>query len=139
MSKPRCPKCGSTKVRRGYKKTHTLLRLFGIRHLLCQNCHQTFAGFVKPGALQSQKKKESSPQRKPLKSAASSWVALAERAKRKGHLANAITLYQNALSKFQSADGRDEAQEEEARRIVREVEMLRAFLDTRDQDGKQKF
>ena len=131
--KPRCPKCGSTKVRRGYKRTNAFLRLFGIRQLLCQNCHTPFAGFVKSGARPSQRKSESLSERRPLKSAASSWLALAERAKRKGHLANAITLYQNALSKFQSADS-SEAQKQETRRIVREVEMLRAFLDTRDQD-----
>lgn len=138
MLKPRCPKCGSTKVRRGYKRTNALLRLFGIRHLLCQNCHQPFTGFVKASARQPERKRESVSKRRPLKSAASSWLALAERAKRKGHLANAITLYQNALSKFQSADS-SEAQEQETRRIVREVEMLRAFLDTQDQDDDQKL
>ncbi|MGB9180253.1 MAG: hypothetical protein WCB68_13555 [Pyrinomonadaceae bacterium] len=133
MWKPRCPKCGSAKVRRGYKKTHTLLRLFGIRHLLCQNCHKPFTGFVTPGSLQAQRKRESNFKRQPRKSAASSWLALAERARRKGHLANAITLYQNALDKFQGADG-NEAQEEETRRIVREVEMLRAYLNMQDED-----
>lgn len=136
MFKPRCPKCGSTEVKRGYKKTHTLLRLFGIRHLLCQNCHKPFKGFVTSGSLPSQRKRESNAKRQPLKSAASSWLALAERAKRKGHFANAITLYQNALNRFQSADG-NEAQEKETRRIVREVEMLRAFLDTQDKDRDQ--
>lgn len=133
MWKPRCPKCGSTEVRRGYRKTRKLLRLFGIRHLLCQNCHQPFTGFVAPGALPLRGTRQRVSTGQPRRSAASNWLALAERAKRKGHLANAVTLYQNALSRNESADGK-EMLEEETRRIVLEVELLRAYLAMQDKD-----
>jgi len=45
----RCPKCGSDRIRQGYKRTFWLLRLFGIYNLLCDHCNWLFTGFVLPG------------------------------------------------------------------------------------------
>src|SRR6266404_2431589 len=45
----RCPKCGSDRIRQGYKRTYWLLRLFGIYNLLCDHCNWLFTGFVLPG------------------------------------------------------------------------------------------
>lgn len=56
MIGPKCPKCGSSRVRRGYKRTPLLMRMFGIYHLLCDHCNLLFRGFVVPGTLHRRKK-----------------------------------------------------------------------------------
>jgi hypothetical protein len=45
----RCPKCGSTRVKRGYTDTPLLLRAIGVYNLLCDNCNLPFRGFALPG------------------------------------------------------------------------------------------
>lgn len=47
----RCPKCRSSRVRRGYEKPALLLRLIGIRGLLCDNCNLSYRGFAVPGTV----------------------------------------------------------------------------------------
>lgn len=51
MMKPRCPKCGSSRVRHGYQPTPLLLRMFGIYNLLCDHCNLLFRGFAIPGTV----------------------------------------------------------------------------------------
>ena len=51
MIKRRCPKCRSTRVRRGYRDTPLLLRAIGIYSLLCDNCNLLFTGFAVPGTV----------------------------------------------------------------------------------------
>ena len=51
MMKPRCPKCKSSRVRRGYKPTPLVLRMFGIYNLLCDHCNLLFTGFAIPGTV----------------------------------------------------------------------------------------
>ncbi len=51
MISQRCPKCRSSRIRRGYKPTPLLLRLVGIHHLLCNHCNLLFTGFAVPGTL----------------------------------------------------------------------------------------
>lgn len=51
MFQRRCPKCHSTRVRRGYKDTPLLLRLVGVYSLLCDNCNLLFKGFAVPGTV----------------------------------------------------------------------------------------
>lgn len=48
---PRCPKCNSTRIRRGYKPTPLLMRIFGIYNLLCDHCNLLFRGFAIPGTV----------------------------------------------------------------------------------------
>jgi hypothetical protein len=59
MMRPRCPKCNSTRIRRGYKPTPLLMRIFGIYNLLCDHCNLLFRGFAIPGTVpkHSSKKK----------------------------------------------------------------------------------
>lgn len=45
-----CPKCGSGRVRRGYKQASIFLRLIRINYLLCNNCNLQFKGFSLFGA-----------------------------------------------------------------------------------------
>ena len=40
-----CPSCGSTKIRNDYKPAPTVLRIVGIRALLCDNCNCQFRAF----------------------------------------------------------------------------------------------
>ena len=47
----RCPKCRSSRVRRGYKDTPLLLRAIGIYSLLCENCNLLFTGLAVPGTV----------------------------------------------------------------------------------------
>ena len=47
----RCPKCKSSRIRRGYKPTPLLLRMFGIYNLLCDDCNLLFKGFAVPGTV----------------------------------------------------------------------------------------
>jgi hypothetical protein len=58
MNFQKCPKCGSTRIRRGYKRTPLLMRLVGIYHLLCDHCNLLFTGFVLPGMLNKHHKKK---------------------------------------------------------------------------------
>ena len=47
----RCPKCRSSRIRRGYKPTAWLLRMFGYYSLLCDDCNLLFRGFAVPGTV----------------------------------------------------------------------------------------
>lgn len=51
MISQRCPKCRSSRIRRGYKPTPLLLRMVGIHYLLCNHCNLLFTGFAVPGTL----------------------------------------------------------------------------------------
>ena len=51
MIAQRCPKCRSTRVKRGYKDTPLILRLIGVYGLLCDNCNLLFTGFAVPGTV----------------------------------------------------------------------------------------
>ena len=51
MIAQRCPKCGSSRLRRGYTDTPLLLRLIGVYSLLCDNCNLLFKGFAVPGTV----------------------------------------------------------------------------------------
>ncbi|HYE14994.1 MAG TPA: hypothetical protein VD968_11180 [Pyrinomonadaceae bacterium] len=51
MIAQRCPKCESSRVRRGYTDTALLLRLVGVYRLLCDNCNLQFVGLAVPGTV----------------------------------------------------------------------------------------
>ncbi|MDT5295005.1 MAG: hypothetical protein QOJ76_1885 [Acidobacteriota bacterium] len=51
MIAQRCPKCHSSRVRRGYSDTPLLLRVIGVYSLLCDNCNLLFKGFAVPGTV----------------------------------------------------------------------------------------
>jgi len=57
MTFGKCPKCGSSRIRRGYKHTPLPMRIVGIYHLLCDHCNLLFTGFVLPGTLNHHRKK----------------------------------------------------------------------------------
>lgn len=46
-----CPKCGSSRIRRGYAPDTLLVRIVGFRELLCDGCNLRFRAFVIPGTL----------------------------------------------------------------------------------------
>lgn len=51
MISQKCPKCRSSRIRKGYKPTPLILRLVGIHHLLCNHCNLLFTGFAVPGTV----------------------------------------------------------------------------------------
>jgi len=61
MISQRCPKCRSSRIRKGYKPTPLLFRLVGIHHLLCNHCNLLFTGFAVPGTLARPNKKGRTP------------------------------------------------------------------------------
>jgi AraC-like DNA-binding protein len=65
------------------------------------------------------------------------WVEMAERAAFRGRYSRAIARYRDALFYLSRAEMGDEARHEAAARIQREIEMLRARLDTDDADDAE--
>ena len=59
MISQKCPKCRSSRIRKGYKPTPLLLRLVGIHYLLCNHCNLLFTGFAVPGTVGRPNKKPS--------------------------------------------------------------------------------
>ena len=58
MISQRCPKCKSSRIRRGYRPTPRLLRMFGIYNLLCDHCNLLFTGFAVPGTVPKHSRKK---------------------------------------------------------------------------------
>jgi hypothetical protein len=48
---PRCPRCRSSRIQRGYDEPPLFLRLLGYYDLFCNSCNLEFKGFAVPGAL----------------------------------------------------------------------------------------
>jgi hypothetical protein len=65
------------------------------------------------------------------------WVEMAERAAFRGRYGRAIARYRDALFYLSRADMGDEAREEAAARIQREIELLRARMATADFDDEE--
>lgn len=51
MISQKCPKCHSSRIRKGYKPTPWIFRLVGIHYLLCNHCNLLFTGFAVPGSV----------------------------------------------------------------------------------------
>ena len=56
-----CPKCGSSRIRRGYSPDALALRLVGFRELLCDACNLRFRGFIWPGTLPRSSRRKKQP------------------------------------------------------------------------------
>ncbi len=54
----RCPKCGSSRVRRGYETPALPLRMVGVQSLLCDSCNLCFRGFAIPGTVPTHSKRK---------------------------------------------------------------------------------
>lgn len=69
MISQRCPKCKSSRIRRGYSHTPLFFRIFGLYNLLCDSCNLLFRGFAvpgtvpKPGSSRSKRRSSSETQR----------------------------------------------------------------------------
>ncbi|MGI8789221.1 MAG: hypothetical protein ACR2HG_15890 [Pyrinomonadaceae bacterium] len=51
MATQNCPRCSSNRVRRGYRPTPILSKIFFRYNLLCDNCNWEFKGFAIPGTV----------------------------------------------------------------------------------------
>jgi hypothetical protein len=63
MISQRCPKCRSSRIRRGYRPTSFISKIFFRYHLLCNRCNWEFTGFAVPGTVEvkPERKKRSTP------------------------------------------------------------------------------
>jgi hypothetical protein len=52
-----CPKCHSSRVRRGYRETSLLSKIIFRYHLLCDACNWEFKGFAVPGTVGSRSRR----------------------------------------------------------------------------------
>lgn len=57
MATQKCPKCGSSRIRPGYRRTSILSKLVFRYNLLCNNCNLEFKGFAIPGTVGNKQKK----------------------------------------------------------------------------------
>ena len=51
MISQKCPRCYSSRIRRGYRSTSLLSKLVFRYNLLCDNCNWEFKGFAVPGTV----------------------------------------------------------------------------------------
>lgn len=51
MISQRCPKCSSSRIRRGYRPTPLWAKLLFRYNLLCDACNWEFKGFAVPGTV----------------------------------------------------------------------------------------
>lgn len=73
MISQKCPKCFSSRVRRGYRPTPFWSKILFRYNLLCDNCNWEFTGFAVPGTVsakptKSPKKKQNTQPDESLKS-----------------------------------------------------------------------
>lgn len=64
MISQKCPKCSSSRVRRGYRPTPIWLKIFCRYHLLCDGCNWEFVGFAVPGTVDSKPTRKKKTQQK---------------------------------------------------------------------------
>lgn len=64
MISQNCPKCRSSRVRRGYRPTPFLLKLIGRYNLLCDGCNLEFRGFAVPFTVNAGSRRSSRPVKK---------------------------------------------------------------------------
>lgn len=53
MISQRCPRCRSSRIRRGYRPTLLISKIFFRYNLLCDACNWEFTGFAVPGTVDS--------------------------------------------------------------------------------------
>ena len=58
MATQNCPRCDSSRVRRGYRPTSLFKKLTFRYNLLCDSCNWEFVGFAIPGTVTSKTKKK---------------------------------------------------------------------------------
>ena len=111
MASQKCPKCFSSRVRRGYRPTPFWSKIIFRYNLLCDNCNWEFRGFAIPGTVSSKPTKK--PKKNPVNKATDNLVAAnsdnansnlkkdsAETANEPMNLSDASTKYDVSLDGF---------------------------------------
>lgn len=67
-----CPRCGSSRIRRGYRPTPWWWAIFGHYNLLCNSCNWEFVGLALPGTVPEhlRKRKKQTDERNQIQSLA---------------------------------------------------------------------
>jgi hypothetical protein len=63
MISQRCPKCRSSRIRRGYRPTPYWSRVIFRYNLLCDSCNLEFKGFAVPFTVESRRRPDRSKKR----------------------------------------------------------------------------
>src|SRR4028119_1765234 len=58
MSKPRCPRCRSPRIQLGFDEPPLVLKLLGVRSLICNNCTLEFRRFAPLTKLERRESRE---------------------------------------------------------------------------------
>ena len=58
MISQKCPRCASSRIRRGYRPTPFWSKMIFRYYLLCDHCNWEFAGFAVPGTVSSKPTKK---------------------------------------------------------------------------------
>lgn len=69
MISQKCPKCRSTRIRRGYRPTPLWSKIIFRYHLLCDGCNWEFKGFAVPGTVSTGRKNKKKINDAPFKDA----------------------------------------------------------------------
>ena len=64
MISQNCPKCSSSRIRRGYRHTPFWSKMLFRYNLLCDNCNWEFRGFAVPGTVSNNSSKMKSKKAK---------------------------------------------------------------------------
>ena len=59
MVSQKCPRCASSRIRRGYRPTPLWLKVFFRYYLLCDSCNWEFTGFAVPGTVSAKPTRKS--------------------------------------------------------------------------------
>lgn len=57
MISQKCPKCRSSRIRKGYRPTSIFSKLIFRYNLLCDSCNLEFKGFAVPGTVDTHYRK----------------------------------------------------------------------------------
>jgi ribosomal protein L37AE/L43A len=64
MISQRCPKCHSSRIRRGYRPTPIWSKMIFRYNLLCDGCNWEFTGFAVPGTVEKKTNRKTKKRKK---------------------------------------------------------------------------
>jgi hypothetical protein len=66
MISQKCPKCRSSRIRRGYRPTPMWSKFIFRYHLLCDRCNLEFKGFAVPGTVNTRPRRAKRLKKAPM-------------------------------------------------------------------------
>lgn len=88
----KCPRCGSSRIRRGYRPTPWWSAAIGRYNLLCNSCNWEFVGFAIPGTVSSGSRKRVRTSPEDIKFTPLEIAAVTEKVDENFELSETVTL-----------------------------------------------